>query len=77
LVTDVAEGAVETVSIGDTAAANTWLNAASVNTNDTASVFTGGAKYYAAADEIQITPSAAQGTSKFWIIIQLIQLSKV
>jgi hypothetical protein len=77
VITDVAEGAAETMDVGDTTAENTWLNNVSLNTDNTATEFTGAAKYYAAADEIQITPSAAQGTSKFWVVVRLIQLSKV
>ena len=76
LVTDVAEGAAETITIGDVAAANTFLTTTSLNTNDTATAFTTLMKYFAAADEIQITPSAAQGTSKFWVIVQLLKLNK-
>lgn len=77
IVTDVAEGAADTMDVGDTTAANTWYNDISLNSDNTATAFTGGAKYYAAADEIQITPSAGIAVAKFWIIVQLIQLSKV
>jgi len=76
LITDVAEGAADTCSVGDIAASNTHLAATSLNTTDTVTALTGAAKYYAAADEIQITLSAAITVAKFWVVIRMIQLKK-
>ncbi len=70
LLVQTAEGAGDTVGTGDTAAATTWLAATTVNALG-ATVWTGAIKYYPAADEIQITASAAITVAKFWEIVEL------
>jgi len=77
LVTVVAEGAGDTIEVGDATADHTWLGATSLNSNDTLTAFTGNPLYYAAANEICVYFSAAITVAKFWVIVKMIQLSKV
>ena len=64
------EVAADTISVGDVTAANTWLAATAVNALGT-TVYTGACTYYAAADEVQITASAAITACKFWEIVEV------
>jgi len=69
-IVQAAEAAADTISVGDVTAANTWLAATAVNALGT-TVYTGAAKYYASADEVQITANAAITACKFWEVVQL------
>ncbi len=69
-IVQTAEAAADTISVGDVTAATTWLAATAVNALGT-TVYTGAAKYYASADEIQITASAAITACKFWEVVEV------
>jgi len=60
------EVAADTIAVGDVTTNNRWLAATAINALGATS-FTGAAIYYAAADELQITASAAITAAKFWI----------
>ena len=66
LVVQTVEVAADTIAVGDVTTNNRWLAATAINALGATS-FTGAAIYYAAADELQITASAAITAAKFWI----------
>lgn len=70
LIVQTVEADADTISVGDVTAANTWLAATAINALGM-TAFTGAALYYAAANEVQITASAAITAAKFWILVQL------
>lgn len=70
LIVQTVEAAADTISVGDVSAADYFLAATTVGTLGM-TPFTGLGKYYATANEIQITASAAITAAKFWILVQL------
>ncbi len=64
------EVAADTIAVGDVTTFNRWLAATAVNALGE-TVWTGAGNYYAAADEVQITASAAITACKFWEIVDL------
>lgn len=70
LIVQTIETDADTISVGDVSAANYWLVATTVGILGM-TPFTGLGKYYATANEVQITASAAITAAKFWILINL------
>ncbi len=70
LIVQTVEVAADTIAVGDVTTANRWLAATAINALGE-TVFTGAGNYYPAADEVQITASAAITAAKFWILVDL------
>ncbi len=67
MVVQTVELAADTIAVGDQTTNNRWLAATAVNALGN-TTFTGGTIYYAAADELQITASAAITAAKIWFV---------